>query len=253
MQATLAGLDSPSRRACEARPGCAVVEARCYCPCRGAARTAVPDGPEAPACQCECGGGPPATCAAVDPPPPPGPADEPVFGEPVAGLALGLAVGGPNFASRAPITVTLALKNTSSAPIVVNSHVETDEVHLDWFEIELAYPLPTRPGEPCRADFEGHALRRVRVGLSDDREESARIERTLDPGEVLRHRVDLRGWMARAVNGGQSPGPGRYRVSARYRVQAGDGPWIGELSAPPRLLTIEGAPAPEMCGVFIDP
>lgn len=52
-----------ARRRCEATPGCAFREDRCYCPCRGSGRTAVPDGDEAPPCDCECGGGPPAVCA----------------------------------------------------------------------------------------------------------------------------------------------------------------------------------------------
>ncbi len=50
------------RSRCEDRDGCTWGEAACYCACRGAGRTAVPDGPEAEDCDCECAGGPPAGC-----------------------------------------------------------------------------------------------------------------------------------------------------------------------------------------------
>lgn len=52
--------------ACNARPGCGFVDGGCYCHCRGMGETAVPDGDEAEACMCECGGGPPPTCRAND-------------------------------------------------------------------------------------------------------------------------------------------------------------------------------------------
>ncbi len=51
------------RGQCEAQSGCVFHPASCYCHCRGMGRTAVEDGPEAPGCDCECGGGPPAMCA----------------------------------------------------------------------------------------------------------------------------------------------------------------------------------------------
>lgn len=50
------------RERCEARDGCEYAEPACYCGCRGSGQTAVPDGTEAPECDCECGGGPPARC-----------------------------------------------------------------------------------------------------------------------------------------------------------------------------------------------
>lgn len=234
VQATLADPGSASRAACEARAGCGVVAGGCYCHCRGAGRAAVPDGPEAPPCNCACGGGPPATCAAIDPPPPPGPADAPEFGASVAGLALGVTVGGPEFATNAPITVTLALKNTSSGALTIPSHVYAGENHLDWFALELEYA--------CGAE-----VRRRRIVMIDDRDESARVEKTLAPGEVLTHQVDLRGWAGREVNGKRPIGPGSYRLSARYVVRPGEAAWAGELSAPARALTIAGTPAPELC------
>lgn len=48
---------------CAARTGCEWRPASCYCACRGSGQTAVPDGPELPPCDCECGGGPPPGCA----------------------------------------------------------------------------------------------------------------------------------------------------------------------------------------------
>lgn len=52
------------RDRCDDRDGCAWQEGGCYCACRGSGRTAVPDGPEAEDCDCECGGGPPPGCRA---------------------------------------------------------------------------------------------------------------------------------------------------------------------------------------------
>jgi hypothetical protein len=51
-----------ARRQCESVSGCAVDEGGCYCPCRGSGQTSVPDGPEAPGCNCACGGGAPPRC-----------------------------------------------------------------------------------------------------------------------------------------------------------------------------------------------
>jgi len=50
------------RDRCDDRTGCRWRPAACYCECRGAGRTAVPDGAHAPDCDCECAGGPPAGC-----------------------------------------------------------------------------------------------------------------------------------------------------------------------------------------------
>ncbi|MBX7078867.1 MAG: hypothetical protein K1X88_06730 [Nannocystaceae bacterium] len=49
---------------CNARPGCVYEPGGCYCPCRGDGQTTVPDGPDAPPCRCECGGGTPPVCRA---------------------------------------------------------------------------------------------------------------------------------------------------------------------------------------------
>jgi hypothetical protein len=48
--------------ACTERDGCAYRAGQCYCACHDAGRTAVPDLPSAPACDCECAGGPPPAC-----------------------------------------------------------------------------------------------------------------------------------------------------------------------------------------------
>lgn len=51
---------------CAQRTACGWREGACYCACRGAGRTAVPDGDELAACDCECSGGAPPGCAARD-------------------------------------------------------------------------------------------------------------------------------------------------------------------------------------------
>jgi hypothetical protein len=48
--------------ACRAMDGCRPLDGNCYCPCRGAGRTAVEDGSEADDCNCACGDGDPPTC-----------------------------------------------------------------------------------------------------------------------------------------------------------------------------------------------
>lgn len=50
------------RDRCDDRTGCRWRPAACYCACRGAGRAAVPDGPDAPDCDCDCAGGPPPGC-----------------------------------------------------------------------------------------------------------------------------------------------------------------------------------------------
>ena len=55
-----------ARDRCDDREGCAWREDSCYCDCRGAGQTAVPDGAELDDCDCECGGGPPMRCEALE-------------------------------------------------------------------------------------------------------------------------------------------------------------------------------------------
>ena len=54
---------SPAAALCEQRAGCTFVPMEaCYCACRGYGATSVPDGAEAPECDCECAGGAPGGC-----------------------------------------------------------------------------------------------------------------------------------------------------------------------------------------------
>lgn len=50
-----------AKKFCEAKKGCALSEANCFCPCKGYAETKVPD-TEAVSCNCGCGGGTPIMC-----------------------------------------------------------------------------------------------------------------------------------------------------------------------------------------------
>jgi hypothetical protein len=56
------------RSACSKKPGCQFEAGGCYCHCRDSGQAAVPDGPEAPVCDCACSGGPPPLCALVSAP-----------------------------------------------------------------------------------------------------------------------------------------------------------------------------------------
>ncbi len=54
---------SPASGPCEVRDGCRwMSQDGCYCSCRGHGQTAVPDGDEAPDCDCECAHGDPGGC-----------------------------------------------------------------------------------------------------------------------------------------------------------------------------------------------
>lgn len=56
------GGDASEGPRCLQRTGCKLDPGGSYCPCSGAGQSAVPDGPEAPLCNCVAGGGPPANC-----------------------------------------------------------------------------------------------------------------------------------------------------------------------------------------------
>lgn len=112
--------------------------------------------------------------------------------------------------------VSLLLKNTGPNPLHVLSHVMAGDIHLDWFRLKVTVNGRDR--------F---------IRLSDDRNRSARIVKTLAPGESLLHRVDVLAWAKRAVNGSVPLKPGDARVLAGYGVHNDAAVWNGELEAGP--------------------
>jgi hypothetical protein len=197
--------------------------------------------------------------AVVDAPPIEGPAAEFLWSEPVRGLALGLALGKSHFATASPIYPRLALKNVSRAPITVVSHVRTHETHLDPFALTLASPVPLKPGGNCSLVWSHQGVTSRPIALTDSRDKSVTEFKTLAPGEVLTHVIDLRGWLLRPRNGGYPLAPNFYSLEVTYEVEdwqvrrAKQKLWTGELKSEGRTFTILGNVAPELCQSFRTP
>lgn len=136
---------------------------------------------------------------------------------PQNGLTLGIQCG-DGF-------VSLLLKNVGQTPLQVLSHVLSGEVHLDWFRIRLT------------ARGKDHTIR-----LSEARDRSPRITRTLAPGESLMHRVDVVSWAKRRANQCVIFEPGEVALWASYRVQNEKTVWNGDLEAGPAgwIIPIDG-------------
>ena len=144
----------------------------------------------------------------------------------VDGLELSIAVEPWNLAA------TLTLRNTSKQPRKVLSHIQTHELHYDWFEIELTWPKAERG--KCAGTG------KLVVHLADSRDKSYPVTKELPAGGSLSHKVSIPDWAARAVNGGMRLGGSYYKIVARYRVQREAGVWNGELvTAPARVLGLD--------------
>lgn len=136
------------------------------------------------------------------------------WGRPSRGLRLGLAAGAG--------VVGLHLENVGAGPLEVLSHVEAEETHLDWYGLTL----------------EDAGGRTRRLHLSDRRDKSGAVSARLEPGEGVRHELDVSEWAARAVNGAEPLAPGTYQLSAVYEVDSGEGAWSGRLEAGPVTLNV---------------
>jgi hypothetical protein len=140
------------------------------------------------------------------------------WSSPVNGLRLGVG-GNGGFAE-------LSLENTGTTPLLVLSHVNAGETHLDWFSLHLR-------------DSHG-AVRDLH--LFADRDKSAEVKVTLAPGQRVNHRVDLQSWAARPSNGAAALREGAYELSATYEVDAG-AHWSGKLEAGPVKVAVAGVKA----------
>ncbi len=132
------------------------------------------------------------------------------------GLTLGLVAEGA--------TLRLLLKDIGDAPLEVLSHVQAQDVHLDWYTVRLK-------------DAQGHE-RTIR--FVEDRDRSAQVKAHLEPGKSLEHTVALGDWASRAANGGQSLAAGTYQVTAAYEVkpESAGGCWSGRLEAGPAKMNV---------------
>jgi len=129
------------------------------------------------------------------------------------GLRLGLAADGQ--------VAALYLQNIGAEPLDVLSHVQAGgEIHLDWFTVRVA----------------AHD-----VTFVDDRDRATPVTAHLQPGETLRHTVDVAAWAARTT--GPLP-PGAHAATATYLVESEPDVWSGRLDAGPVTLTV-AASAPE--------
>jgi hypothetical protein len=129
------------------------------------------------------------------------------WGEPDGGLRLGLAAAGE--------TLEVRLENVGDEPLTVLSYVAAGgRRHLDWFTVTLT--------------ADDGAARRLQ--FIDDRDRSAKVRADLPPGASLAHPIDLAGWAARPINGGQ-PLAGHYRATAAYLVEGEAGAWTGRLDS----------------------
>jgi hypothetical protein len=134
------------------------------------------------------------------------------WSDPVGGLRLGLEAAGS--------AIALTLANRQARPLVVPSCVKAAGVHLDWYTLFL--------------EREQGEVRTIQ--LMDARERSVIVWATLQPGELLQHRVDVGEW---ALHGGGQPlAPGSYAVTAAFTVEGYADSWQGHLVAGPVQLIV---------------
>jgi hypothetical protein len=137
-----------------------------------------------------------------------------VWGAPLAGLRLGVAVDGT--------CVQIRIENTGARPLLVFSHVYGG----------------------ARPDLEGYTLRLLDAAgavtevdlYGGPRRESGPVDVTLVPGESVRHGVDVAaGNCYRNMPTPAAP-PGGFRVVATYAPRCEPGRWCGRLTAGPAEL-----------------
>jgi hypothetical protein len=165
-----------------------------------------------------------------------------LFGAPVRGVALGCRLAAKQVKNGEAVWIELALRNVGEQPVALRSHVQADERHYDWFEVELTYPTPSREG--CNGRYAGK--RRQVVRLVAAREKSAPITVTLAPGKELVHRLDLAAW-ARRQGSTSAIVAGFYQLRPRYTVRGEKTVWAGRLTCPALQLVVEGKPPAGRC------
>jgi hypothetical protein len=137
------------------------------------------------------------------------------WSDPVGGLRLGLEAAGA--------AIVLLLANRHTQPLVVPSHVKASGTHLDWYTL-------------CLKGEQGDIRT---IHLLEPRNRSAVIWATLQPGEILQHRVDVTEWAVRGA-GGRPLAPGSYAVTAAFTVEGYADSWQGHLVAGPVQLIVTG-------------
>jgi len=129
------------------------------------------------------------------------------WSKPINGLQLGIKAQGA--------LITLELKNISDKTIIAYSHVETHEIQYDWFSFRVflkdGFRLTVNNGILIESPISYFP-----VNLSDFREISAPVYKSLGPGESISHTINLFNWIGRNVNNNLKL-EGNYEIQAIYK------------------------------------
>ncbi len=135
----------------------------------------------------------------------------------------------------AKLRATVTITNTAHSTITLRSHVKTHELHYDWLTISLRYPTGT--AKDCADGHAGIAVRNLT--FTDNRDKSYNVDVQLAPGKSVTHKINLKKWAKRRVNGGKI-GPGYYKVYAVYDSSGERGEFTGRAISPEVELEVPG-------------
>ena len=147
------------------------------------------------------------------------------WSKPYKGLVVGIT-------GTSEKDLEIFLKNTNQKDsIEVWSHVDCgNDFHFDWYTIKLI----SSTGE------------KYQLKLMDSREKSTPISKTLRPGQMLSHKINLKYWISSFNNGGLNrfsllypQYPTKYQTYIRYAVNDKTKKWQGEIKAGPHTIEIK--------------
>ena len=148
-------------------------------------------------------------------------------------LALKASFDSASYPQDTPVMLSIDLSNVGRDTLQVLSHVATHETHLDWYTIRL------KPLDACSFPIAaGKAPKARTLRLTDARDKSAPVTKTLRPGDFIRHQVNLQTWALRKINGQSLIREGCYQVEVTYTVQREKGAWKGYIRSAPVTLEI---------------
>lgn len=135
----------------------------------------------------------------------------------------------------AKLRATVTITNTTRSTIAFRSHVKTHELHYDWLAISMRYPTGT--AKDCADGHAGVAVRNLT--FTDSRDKSYNVDVQLAPGKSVTHKINLKKWAKRKVNGDKI-GPGYYNVYAVYDSSGERGVFTGRAISPEVELDVPG-------------
>ena len=161
-------------------------------------------------------------------------------GKAVSGISVAATVAKDTFAAGDPITLHVEVKNAGKKAVDVTSHVQANEMHFDPFRVVLYWPGPSRDG--CKGQYTG---RRSRViSLVGERDKSAPVTVTLEPGKTFAHDIDIGAWAAGDANK-KAIAPGFYQVRVEY--SHGEGKARRKAVSKVVGFTVSGTVTGDMC------